>query len=382
MFEDNIPLLLVVTALLRLYSRSSLSPIAEAFLGLNILDQIAIFALLSSTVFYVVSVASFIGPKSDEDNHHDHDPPPMYPLKEISSKTTEKEKFQCLFPFLRDSIATHLADKHEMPSEAVDWIVEMLNYTCPGGKLNRGTTVLSVARTFAAPRDLTPTEECKACVLGWSIEFLQAFFLVADDLMDGSKTRRGAPCWYLLPKVKNIAVNDSFLLESFVFTFIKQHFESEPYYTDLIDLFLEVVQQTEFGQLLDLTSQPMDSKKIDLSRFTIERYKLIVKYKTAFYSFYLPVAIGMIVSGVTDKESFKIARNICCLMGEYFQIQDDYLDCYGSPEVIGKGKLSFVLSLTSFAGQNSMRNINTCFMKLTALIYLQYLTNSWNRYPG
>jgi farnesyl diphosphate synthase len=179
-------------------------------------------------------------------------------------------------------------------------------------------------------------EIARASVLGWAIEFLQAFFLVADDVMDDSQTRRGQPCWYKLPKVKMVAINDSFLLESYVFTMIKSHFGHTEYYADLVELFLDVIQKTEFGQLLDLTSQEMDAKEPDLTRFTLERYRKIVKYKTAFYTFYLPVAIGMITSGVKSQEAFDLAREICCEMGEYFQIQDDFLDCYGAPEVIGK----------------------------------------------
>jgi farnesyl diphosphate synthase len=61
-----------------------------------------------------------------------------------------------------------------------------------------------------------------------------------------------------------------------------------------------------------------------------------VVYKTAFYSFYLPVALAMRMSNVTDESSYKKALDILLPMGEYFQVQDDYLDCYATPEQLGK----------------------------------------------
>jgi len=270
----------------------------------------------------------------------------VYPLEEMAKFDSKniKEKFKCLFPMLRDEIL-EIMKRKEMTDEAIEWVKNMMDYNVPGGKLNRGTTVVSVVRTLKG-RSLTDEEIAKASVLGWAIEFLQAFFLVADDVMDESQTRRGQPCWYKVPKVQLIAINDSFILENFVFTLLKQHFGKEPYYYLLVELFLDVIQNTEFGQLLDLTTQPIHSTMlnttgsaappVDLTRFTLKRYEKIVKYKTAFYSFYLPIAMGMITSEITDAKAYETARNICCIMGEYFQITDDVLDCYGDPAVIGK----------------------------------------------
>lgn len=44
----------------------------------------------------------------------------------------------------------------------------------------------------------------------------------------------------------------------------------------------------------------------------------------------------MISAGITDPAVFNQAREILLLMGEYFQIQDDYLDAFADPKVLGK----------------------------------------------
>ena len=66
------------------------------------------------------------------------------------------------------------------------------------------------------------------------------------------------------------------------------------------------------------------------------RHAYIVEYKTAYYSFYLPIALAMHYANITDQKSFESAKKVLLPLGEYFQVQDDYLDCYGLPEQIGK----------------------------------------------
>ena len=98
---------------------------------------------------------------------------------------------------------------------------------------------------------------------------MQAYFLVADDIMDASITRRGQPCWYKVPQVGMIAVNDSFMLEAAIYHLLKAHFRKEVYYADLLDLFHETTYQTEMGQLVDLITAPED--KVDLNKFSLEK---------------------------------------------------------------------------------------------------------------
>ncbi|QBM89527.1 farnesyl diphosphate synthase [Metschnikowia aff. pulcherrima] len=250
-------------------------------------------------------------------------------------KTAARAKFVAEF----DNLVAELQEisaGYSMPQEAIEWFTKNLQYNTPGGKLNRG---LSVIDTYCILKNktvdtLAEAEYKKVALLGWAIELLQAYFLVADDMMDQSKTRRGQPCWYLAEGVGNIAINDSFMLEGAIYILLKKHFRQDSYYVDLLDLFHEVTFQTELGQLLDLVTA--DEEHVDLSKFSLEKHSFIVRFKTAYYSFYLPVALAMYTCGINSEEDLAQVKDVLIPLGEYFQIQDDFLDCFGTPEQIGK----------------------------------------------
>lgn len=166
------------------------------------------------------------------------------------------------------------------------------------------------------------------------IELLQAFFLVSDDIMDSSITRRGSPCWYRQDGVGMIAINDAFMLEASIYSLLKKYFRKHPSYVDFIELFHETTFQTELGQTCDLLTAPEDH--VDLDNFSMDKYTFIVIYKTAYYSFYLPIALALYQLELATPKNLKQAEDILIPMGEYFQIQDDYLDNFGNPEHIGK----------------------------------------------
>lgn len=199
--------------------------------------------------------------------------------------------------------------------------------------MNRGMSVPDTGSILLG-RPLTEKELEDLSILGWLTELLQAFFLVSDDIMDSSITRRGQPCWYRQEGVGMIAINDAFMLESAIYVILKKHFRSHPAYADFIEIFHETTLQTELGQLCDLITAPEDN--VDLNNFSMEKYTFIVKYKTAYYSFYLPVALALYYIQVATPKNLKQCEDILIPLGEYFQIQDDYLDAFGSPETIGK----------------------------------------------
>ncbi|KAJ1963741.1 Farnesyl pyrophosphate synthetase [Dipsacomyces acuminosporus] len=247
---------------------------------------------------------------------------------------TTRTEFIDFFPKLTQDILSELPAFGATP-EMVSRIKNMIEYNVPGGKMNRGLSVVDTVKIVRGESELPKDVEEKAMVLGWTVEWLQAFFLVADDMMDESPTRRGQLAWYRNKDVGVVAINDSFILESCIYRLLKKYFRAESYYIDLIELLHETSYQTELGQMVDLLTAPEND--VNLDRFSIEKHHYIVKYKTAYYSFYLPVAFALLMTGTpADSPVFKVAEDILIPLGTYFQIQDDFLDCYGDPEVIGK----------------------------------------------
>ena len=257
------------------------------------------------------------------------------------------------------------------------WVNDLLDYTVEGGKMNRAVLFLDTYRQLACDGGAIPDGDQAALYsLALAVEVLQAYFLVADDLMDGSELRRGAPCWYRYPRVGVIAANDALLLENLVKWIVRKHFRAHPKYLELQEDFDQANWETIKGQLLDLITMQVDDRgplaeppqpssrhsgspadqgagetgpgsaaggsvgppdvPFRTDQFTMAHWEAIVVHKTAYYTFVLPMMLAIHAAQLDDEAVIQAIRALMIQFGILFQAQDDYLDCFGTYEQLKK----------------------------------------------
>lgn len=85
--------------------------------------------------------------------------------------TDTRSRFLNLFPALADELVAVL-EENGMPKEAQAWYRRNLEYNTPGGKLNRGLSVVDTVQILRGKDTLDDEEFKKAAVLGWCVELV------------------------------------------------------------------------------------------------------------------------------------------------------------------------------------------------------------------
>ncbi|XP_078040915.1 farnesyl pyrophosphate synthase-like isoform X2 [Augochlora pura] len=216
-------------------------------------------------------------------------------------------------------------------------MAKALQFTVPTGKKTRALALVLAYKSLVPEDQLTEENLRLARILGWCIEMLQSFFIIIDDIQDQSLTRRNQTCWHLYNNNGLAAINDALLIKMYIYKLLGIHFKTKECYANLQNLFLDSTLKTITGQSLDMMSMDNgNEKKFNLDLYTMDRYNAIVKYKTAYYTCVLPVTAAMYLAGIKDPEMYRQAKTILLEMGHMFQVQDDYLDCYGDASITGK----------------------------------------------
>ncbi|KAK5647754.1 hypothetical protein RI129_002646 [Pyrocoelia pectoralis] len=248
----------------------------------------------------------------------------------------EIKEFMSVFPDLLRDIRDHnmFEDLHYVK----DRITKCLEYNVPLGKKSRGLITLSSYKLLESPEKLTSENIRLAQILGWCVELLHSSFLINDDIIDSAETRRGLPCWYLVEGIH--ALNDALFIENGLYLLLKKYFHDHHCYVPTIELFHKTTAKTSLGETLDVLSTKNGKPQFDY--FTVNNYNCIVNCKTAYYSLHLPLALAMYLAGKYDPEMHRHVSTISLEIGHFFQVQDDFLDCFGDSSKMGKNNTDIV----------------------------------------
>jgi len=241
---------------------------------------------------------------------------------------------------LSDDVAAFLASKRANMAGLRPWgpdVLERLGTFTRKGKMIRGGLV-ALGREMAGGR-----AGAAAVRAGTAFELIQSGLLIHDDIMDRDPRRRGGPSIHeqyarLSPSASragdahfgtSMAICAGEIAIFLAFEAMAGRPGPAKRTAAAQKLFASEFGLVGLGQMLDIeagtTRKPLPERRI------LEVYR----YKTARYSFYLPLAAGWALGG--GRSAVRPAlEQLGEDLGLAFQIRDDELGLFGSPGLTGK----------------------------------------------
>lgn len=186
-----------------------------------------------------------------------------------------------------------------------------------GGKRMRPVLTLMSAEVFDADYKL-------ALPAALAVEVFHNFSLVHDDIMDEAPLRRGNETVH-----EKWDTNTAILSGDAMLILAYQYFEkyNTEVFRDLAKLFSKTALEVCEGQQWDVDFETRND-------VTIPEYLKMIEYKTAVLVA-ASMKMGALVAETTT-ENADLIYDFGLNLGLAFQLQDDFLDCFGNPATFGK----------------------------------------------
>jgi geranylgeranyl diphosphate synthase type II len=186
-----------------------------------------------------------------------------------------------------------------------------------GGKRIRPALMLHAASLFSINID-------HVLSTAMAIEIFHNFTLLHDDIMDKAELRRGMPTVHKKYN-ENVAILSGDAMSILAFKYFAKDNHSK--LAELLPLFTKTSLEVCEGQQFDMDFENNDD-------VTVDEYLEMIRLKTAvLIASSLKIGALMANSNQADADLlYEYGINL----GLAFQLQDDWLDVYGNPELFGK----------------------------------------------
>ena len=225
-----------------------------------------------------------------------------------------------------------------MPAEVCQYLRDFL---AAGGKRLRPLLCITGWQAAGGQGDMAPVLTTAA-----ALELFHLFTLIHDDIMDDSDFRRGVPTLHRrlaqhhgagrsAATAERVGTNTAVLVGDLALAWADELLHTAGLTPRQLGAVLPLVDlmrsEVMYGQYLDVTAVGHPTPDVD-------RAMRIVRYKTAKYTCERPLHIGAALTHDAARVSEALSA-YALPIGEAFQLRDDLLGVFGTPQLTGKPSL-------------------------------------------